>query len=197
MDGLLRFVSRSIVHLPEVYGFAGFASLARFEILKPSTDSAVLAELIKSPEFEGPGYDEPTPTAEELQQRRELRDRIIKNLLTRGNKVRMLPMDRRPRHGPFFVSEIHVGSYKLTTGAHARAVLKEWAREREEFSAEAPPAQLERQIYTALDAPRVYSLVEMGEGTEWPGVYGLWAYCEFVAIDHNEQRLSLVMAAYD
>jgi hypothetical protein len=55
---------------------------------------------------------------------------------------------------------------------------------------------LERQIYTVLDAPRVYSLVEMGEGTE-SNPYGLWAYCEFAAIDHDQRRLSLVVAAYD
>jgi hypothetical protein len=74
--------------------------------------------------------------------------------------------------------------------------MREWAREYGDPPAEVS-AQLDSEIYTALDAPRVYSLVELGEGGEWPNVYGLWAYCEFVAIDHDEQRLSLVIAAYD
>jgi len=193
VDGLLRFISRSIVHLPEVYGFA---TLAGFEILKPSTDSAVLAELIKSPEFEDLDTTCPRRPRRSCSSDGCSETGSSRNQLARGNKVRVLPMDRRPRPGPFFVSEIHVGSYKLMTGAHARAVLDEWARDYEEPSAEVS-AQLERQIYTALDAPRVYSLVEMGEATEWPGVYGLWAYCEFAAIDHDQRRLSLVVAAYD
>src|SRR5262245_23870463 len=106
---LLRFVSRSVVRLPEVYGFA---TLSRFAIRRSSSDAEVLGALIKAPEFEGPGYDVPTPTAEQVQEWEARRARFM-DLLTQGGKRSISPVDQRPRHGPLFVSEIRVDSYKI------------------------------------------------------------------------------------
>jgi len=121
VDGLLRFGSRSMVRLPKVYGFA---TLSRFAIRRSSSDAEVLGALIKAPEFEGPGYDLPTPTAEQLQEWEAFRARLM-DRLTQGGQASIPPVDRRPRHGPLLVSEIRVGSYKITTADHARSVMRE------------------------------------------------------------------------
>src|SRR5215475_8537908 len=83
VDGLLRFGSRSMVRLPEAYGFA---TLSRFAIRRSSSDAEVLGELIKAPEFEGPGYDLPTPTAEQVQEWEAFRARLM-DRLTQGGQA--------------------------------------------------------------------------------------------------------------
>src|SRR5215471_19107731 len=100
VDGLLRFGSRSMVRLPKVYGFV---TLSRFAIRRSSSDAEVLGALIKAPEFEGPGYDLPTPTAEQVQEWEAFRARLM-DRLTQGGQASIPPVDRRPRHGPLLVS---------------------------------------------------------------------------------------------
>jgi hypothetical protein len=102
---LLQFISRSILHLSEVYGFV---TVAGFSVSQPKSDAEVLGALIKTAEFEGPGYDVRVPTAEESRHFAAFAGKIIG--------------DPSPLHGPYRLSEITVDSYQPTTTDHARAV---------------------------------------------------------------------------
>ncbi|RAG84349.1 hypothetical protein DN069_17525 [Streptacidiphilus pinicola] len=101
------------------------------------------------------------------------------------------------RHGPYWLRTVSPHDYQPVARAEAAQVLKEWANQQGGLPGSLEDA-LEATLFAVVNsASRLYRLRDLGRDAfhDWGGVH--IDFHEFVAIDHDRQVLTLLVAADD